>query len=79
MTLKVKINDPHFQYQPGESQEHICCKFGDLAQIHYTLLNRQAKFSISQNVQMPLKVKVNDPQFQYQMRVSQDACLVQIW
>ena len=25
-----------------------------------------------------LKVTVNDPQFQYQLRVSQDACLVQI-
>ena len=27
---------------------------------------------------MTLKVKVNDPYFQYQLRVSQDACLVQI-
>ena len=26
-----------------------------------------------------LMVKVNDLQFQYQQRVSQDACLVQIW
>ena len=28
---------------------------------------------------MTLKVKVNDPYFQYQTRVSQDAYLVQIW
>ena len=28
---------------------------------------------------MTLKVKVNDPYFQYQLRVSHDACLVQIW
>ena len=28
---------------------------------------------------MTLKVKVNDPYFQYQTRVFQDACLVQIW
>ena len=28
---------------------------------------------------MILKVKVNDLPFQYQPRVSQDACLVQIW
>ena len=28
---------------------------------------------------MTLKVKVNDPLFQYQLRVSKDACLVQIW
>ena len=28
---------------------------------------------------MTLKVKVNDLHFQYELRVSQDACLVQIW
>ena len=28
---------------------------------------------------MTLKVKVNDLHFQYQLRVSQDACLKQIW
>ena len=28
---------------------------------------------------MTLKVKVKDLHFQYQLRVSQDACLVQIW
>ena len=28
---------------------------------------------------MTLKVKVNDPYFQYQPRVSHNACLVQIW
>ena len=28
---------------------------------------------------MTLKVKVNDLHFQYQPRVSQDACFVQIW
>ena len=28
---------------------------------------------------MTLKVKVTDPYFQYQPRVSHDACLVQIW
>ena len=28
---------------------------------------------------MTLKIKVNDLHFQYQPRVSQDACLVQIW
>ena len=28
---------------------------------------------------MTLKVKVNDHYFQYQPRVSQDACLEQIW
>ena len=28
---------------------------------------------------MTLKVKVNDLHFQYKPRVSQDACMVQIW
>ena len=28
---------------------------------------------------MTLKVKVNHPYFQYQARVTQDACLVHIW
>ena len=28
---------------------------------------------------MTLKVKVNDPYFQYQPRVSHDSCLIQIW
>ena len=30
-------------------------------------------------VKMALKVKVNDLHFQYQLSISQDACLVQIW
>ena len=34
---------------------------------------------LSRNGQMTLKVKVSDPYFQYQLRVSQGACLVQIW
>ena len=28
---------------------------------------------------MILKVKANDPYFQYQLRVSHDACLLEIW
>ena len=34
---------------------------------------------VSQNDQMTLKVKVNASHFQYQLRESQDAYLVQIW
>ena len=33
---------------------------------------------LSQNGQITLKVKVNDPHFQYQLRESQEAYLVQI-
>ena len=35
-------------------------------------------FSVKK-VKITLKVKVNDLHFQYPLRVSQDACLVQIW
>ena len=34
---------------------------------------------VSRNGQMTLKVKVNASHFQYQLRESQDAYLVQIW
>ena len=34
---------------------------------------------LSQNVQMTLKVKVNDPHFQHRRRESQDVYLVQMW
>ena len=34
---------------------------------------------LSPNSQMTLKVKVNDPHFQHQVRESQDAYLVQLW
>ena len=85
MTLKVKVNDFHFQYQPRVS--HDAC----LVQIWWF----QLKFVKSYRADKPnflefwvkmakmtlkvLKVKVNDFNFQYQPRVSHDACLVQIW
>ena len=45
------------------------------------LLWGQAEIPIilSKNGQMTLKIKINDPYFQYQTRISQDARLVQIW
>ena len=59
------------------------CIFGAnyviLAQIHYKLC-RQPKFHRipSQNGQNDIEGKVNDLHFQYQLRVSQDACLVNL-
>ena len=52
-----------------------------LAQICDELSHGQAKFPriLSQMTKMTLKVKLNDLHFQYQPRVSKDACLVQIW
>ena len=52
-----------------------------LAQIYDELSRRQTKFPriLSQNGQKTLKVKVNDLCFQYQPRVSQDVCFLQVW
>ena len=52
-----------------------------LAQICDELSHGQAKFPriLSQMTKMTLKVTVNDLHFQYQPRLSQDACLGQIW
>ena len=61
------------------------CMFGTnlmiLAHMYDELSCIQAKFPriLSQNGQMTFKIKVNDPYFQYQPRVSHDTCLVQIW
>ena len=51
------------------------------AQICDELLHGQVEFPtiLSQNGQNDLEDQVNDLYFQYQPRVSQDACLVQIW
>ena len=52
-----------------------------VAQIYDELSHGPAKFPriLSQMAKMTLKINVNDLHFQYQPRVSQDACLVQIW
>ena len=75
MNLKVKVNDLHFSIPVDSIPE---CIFGAnlvlLAQIYEELLYGQAKMA-----KITLKVKVNDLYFQYQSKVSQDACLVQIW
>ena len=77
LTLKVKVQDPHFQYQLRESQNAYLVI---LAQIHYKLSLGQAKFPrfYMKVAKMTLKVKVNNPHFQYQLRI-QDACFVLIW
>ena len=52
-----------------------------LAQIYDELLRGQARFPriLSQNDQNNLEGQGQRPHFQYQPRVSEDACLVQIW
>ena len=55
----------------GPKTLDIAPNCGIIAQIHYKLSRGEAK--------MTLKVKVNGPHFQCQLRVSQDAYLVQIW
>ena len=48
------------------------------AEIYYKFLCGQARFPRIL-IKMTLKINVNDPHFQYQTRLSQDECLMQIW
>ena len=52
-----------------------------LAQIYDELSHGQANFLEFwvEMAKMTLKVTVNDPYFQYQVKVSHDECLMQIW
>ena len=82
MTFKVKVNASHFQYPLQESQ------YAYLVQIWWFWLKsiksywadkpKFLEFCVKM-AKMNLKGKVNDFYFQYKVRVSQDACLVQIW
>ena len=59
---------------------NIWCNLVIVAQIHYKLSGGQAKknwFWVKM-AKMPLKVTVNDAYFQYQLRVSKDACLANL-
>ena len=80
--LKVKVNDLHFQYQSRVSQDEC------LVQIWWFQLKSVASYCVDKPnflefwfkmALMNLKVKVNDLHFQFQSRVSQDACLMQFW
>ena len=82
MALNFKVNASHFQYPLRESQDAY------LVQIWWFQLKfiksycaDKPKFLefLVKMAQMTLKVKVNDLHFQYQLIVSQNACLVQIW
>ena len=61
---------------------HIWCKFGGF-QLKSIMIYCADKLNFQEfwvkMAKMTLKVKINDPYFQYQPRVSHDACLVQIW
>ena len=79
--FNVNINDPHFQYQPRVSQD--AC----LVQMWWFLPKSAMSYHVDKlnflefwvkMAKMTLKVKVNDCHFQYQLRVSHDAFLVQI-
>ena len=77
MTLKVKVSDPHFQYQPRPFQDVY------LVQIWWIQPKSVTSYCADKPnflefwvkmAKMTLKVKINDHHFQYQ-----DAWLVQIW
>ena len=82
MTLKVKVNDPYFQYQPRESQGACLVQIWlFIAQIHDKLPHGQPhvlEFWVKL-AKLVLTVKVNDPHIHFQQEVSHDSCLVQIW
>ena len=73
MTLKVRVNDLHFQYKLRVSQD--AC----LVQIWWLLPKSTTSYRVDKTnflefwvkmAKMTLKVKVIDPYFQYQPRVS---------
>ena len=79
--LKVKVNDPHFQYQPRISQDECLVQmwqFQPKLMSYYADMPNFLEFWVKM-AKVTLKVKVNDSHFQYQLRISQDVCLVQIW
>ena len=82
MTLKVRVNDLHFQYQPRVSQDAYLVQiwwFYPKSVMSYRADKPNFVEFWVKKVKITLKVKVNDLHFQYQPRVSQDACMVQIW
>ena len=82
MALKVNVNASHFQYQLRESQDaylvHIWWFYLKFIKSYWAdkpkFLETWVKMA-----KMTSKVKVNDLHFQYQLIVSQNACLVHIW
>ena len=79
MTLRVKVNDLHFQNQPRVSQDACFMQiwwFLPKSVTSYPADKPNFLKFLDQMAKMTLKVKVNDLHFQYQLRVSQDACFV---
>ena len=82
MTLKVKVNYLHFQYQLRVSQD------ARLVQIWWFYPKSKMTYRADKSnflefwvkiAKITFKVKVNNLHFQCQLRVSQGAHLVQIW
>ena len=82
MALKVKVNTSYFQYQLREFKNayfvHILWFYHKPIKSYCVDKLKFLEFWVKMDI-MTLKVNVNDLHFQYQPRVSQDACLVQIW
>ena len=82
MTLKGKLNDVHFQCQLRVSQDACLVQIWSF-QLKSVLSYHADKQSLLEfyveMAKMTLKGKLNDLHFQYQLEVSQHACLVQIW
>ena len=70
MTFKFKVNDPHFLYQPRESQDTNFYQIWWLQLKSITSYRADApnllEFCVKMS-RMTLKLKVNGPHFKYQL------------
>ena len=82
ITLKVKVNDLHFQHQLRVFHDACLVQiwlFYPKSMTSYRAENPNYLEFWVKMAKMTLKVKVNNPHFQYQPRVSIHAYFVQIW
>ena len=82
MTVKVKVNTPLFQYQLLEFQDEYLMQiwwFQPKSVMSYGADKLNFLEFWVKMAKMSLKVKVDDPHFQCQLKVSHDACLVRVW
>ena len=74
----IPIFNPSWQ----NHKMHIWCKFGGSSSNTLQVITHKKTNFLEFLVKMAkltLKIIVNDPHFQYQLTVSQRACMVQIW
>ena len=79
LTLKFKVEDPHFQFQLKKKPKmHIWWFYLKSITSYRTDKPNFLEFLVK-IAKMTFKVKVKVPHFLYQLRVFQEASLMQIW